>query len=81
MGFLWPPKRTPSLPAPLAELERALAQEHDAVARVYAGKPEALLGRVTVWDPAIGRLNLVQALRVVVHHDEHHYAAVRLLLP
>ncbi len=80
VGFLWPPKRTPSRPAPFAELERVLAQEHDSVARVYAGKPEALLGHVTVWDPAIGRLNLVQALRVVVHHDEHHYAAVRRLL-
>lgn len=77
VGFLWSPKRTPSRPASLAELEGALAEEHDAIERCYAGKPEPLLGHVTAWDPAIGRLNLVQALRVVVHHDQHHYSAVR----
>jgi hypothetical protein len=80
VGFLWPPKRTPSRPAPLAELERVLAEEHDAIERFYAGKPEPLLGHVALWDPAIGRLNLVQVLRVGVHHDQHHYQAVRRLL-
>ena len=80
VGFFWPPRRTPSRPASLAELEWALAAEHDAITRLYAGKPERLLGHVTVWDPAIGRLNLVQVLRVCVHHDLHHYTAVRRLL-
>lgn len=80
VGFLWPPKRTPSRPASLAELERALAAEHEAIERFYVGKPEPLLGHVSVWDPAIGRLSLVQVLRVGVHHDQHHYTAVRRLL-
>jgi hypothetical protein len=80
VGFLWPPKRTPSRPAPVAELERALAEEHGAIERFFAGKPEPLLGHVSLWDPAIGRLNLVQTLRVGVHHDQHHYEAVRRLL-
>ncbi len=80
VGFLWSPQRTPSRPAPIAELERALALEHAAVDRFYADKPETLLGHVSAWDPAIGRLNLVQALRVCVHHDLHHYAAVRRIL-
>ncbi len=80
VGFMWPPRRTPARPASLAELERVLAAEHDAIARFYTGKPEPLLGHVTVWDPAIGRLNLVQVLRVGVHHDLHHYTAVRRLL-
>ena len=35
---------------------------------------------VFFWDPAIGRLSLVQVLRVGVHHDQHHYTAVRPLL-
>ncbi len=64
-------------PSALRRLERALATEHDAIARFYASKPERALGHVTVWDPAIGRLNLVQVLRVGVHHDQHHYRAVR----
>ena len=80
VGFLWPPGRTPSRPASRSQLERALAEEHSAIARFYAGKAEPLLGHIAVWDPAIGRINLVQALRVVVHHDQHHYRAVRRLL-
>lgn len=61
-------------------LERALATEHDAIARLYTGKPERPLGHVTVWDPAIGRFNLVQVLRIGVHHDQHHYRAIRHML-
>ena len=80
VGFLWPPKRTPSRPASVVELERALATEHEAIERFYVGKPEPLLGHVSVWDPAIGRLSVVQVLRVGVHHDQHHYTAVRRLL-
>lgn len=80
VGFLWSPRRTPARPATLAELERALAAEHDAIERFYRGKPEPLLGHISVWDPAIGRLSLVQVLRVGVHHDQHHYTAVRRLL-
>ena len=80
VGFLFPPRRTPSRPASLVELERALAEEHDAIARFYTDKPEPLLGHVAIWDPAIGRLNMLQVLRVGVHHDQHHYRAVRSLL-
>lgn len=80
VGFLWPPRRTPLRPASLDELDLALRDEHVALERFFASKPEELLGHVTVWDPAIGRLNLVQSLRVVVHHDQHHYRAVRRIL-
>lgn len=80
VGFLWPPQRTPERPARLAELQRALQDEHEAIERVYADKPEPVLGHVVVWDPAIGRLNLIQGLRVGVHHDLHHYRIVRRML-
>ena len=73
-------RRTPSRPASLVELERALAEEHDAIALFYTDKPEPLLGHVAIWDPAIGPLNMLQVLRVGVHHDQHHYRAVRSLL-
>jgi hypothetical protein len=39
-----------------------------------------LLGHATVWDPAIGKLNLIQVLRVGAHHDEHHVETIRQLL-
>lgn len=80
VGFLWPPRRTPARPCGLDDLRRALADEHAAIARFYAGKPEPVLGRVVVWDPAIGRINLIQGLRVGVHHDLHHYRIVRRML-
>ena len=48
--------------------------------RFFSRRSEALLGHVTVWDKLIGRLNLVQALRVGVHHDQHHDRAVRRIL-
>jgi hypothetical protein len=40
----------------------------------------AVLGHVVVWDPAIGRINLIQGLRVSVHHDLHHDRIVRRVL-
>lgn len=80
VGFLWPPRRTPARPSRLDELRRALADEHEAIARFYADRPEAVLGHVVVWDPAIGRINLIQGLRVGVHHDLHHYRIVRRML-
>lgn len=80
VGFLWPPRRTPARPAPLAELQQVLADEQHAIERFFASKPEPLLGHLSLWDPAIGRLSLVRVLRVGVHHDQHHYRAVRRLL-
>lgn len=61
-------------------LERALAEEHGASERFCAGRPEPLLGHLSVWDPGIGRLNLVPVLRVGVHHDQHRCRAVRPVL-
>jgi hypothetical protein len=78
--FLWPPRRTPARPSNLAGLRRALAGEHEAIARFYAERPENVLGHVFVWDPAIGRINLIQGLRVGVHHDLHHDRIVRRML-
>jgi len=80
VGFLWPPRRTPERPTSLDELRRALTDEHEAVARFYADKPEPVLGHAALWDPAIGRINLIQGLRVGVHHDLHHYRIARRML-
>ena len=80
VGFLWPPQRTPARPCGLGELHLALREEHEAVARFYADKPEPVLRHVVVWDPAIGRINLIQGLRVGVHHDLHHDRIVRRML-
>lgn len=76
VGVLWPPYYRPERPTSLATLHRVLAEEHKRIARFYRGKDEQRLGNAFVWDPPIGRLNFIQALRVSVHHDQHHYRAV-----
>ncbi len=80
VGWLWPPRYTPERPASLTTLHELIAAEHGRVRRFYAGKDERVLGNTPLYDPAIGRLNMILALRVGVHHDEHHFATIRRLL-
>jgi hypothetical protein len=80
VGWMWPPRYTPERPAALAALHEMMAAEHGRVRRFYAGKDEHVLGNTPLYDPAIGRLNMIQALQVGAHHDEHHFATIRRIL-
>ncbi len=80
VGWMWPPKVTPERPAALAVLREMMAAEHGRVRRFYTDKDVRVLGNTPLYDPAIGSLNMIQALRVGVHHDEHHFATIRRLL-
>jgi len=80
VGWLWPPKYTPERPAALAVLHEMMAAEHGRVRRFYAGKDARVLGNTRLYDPAIGCLNMIQALRVGAHHDEHHFVTIRRIL-
>lgn len=80
VGWMWPPRHSAEHPAPLSTLKEAIEAEHHRVHLFYEGKDERLLGHTILWDPAIGVLNLVQALHVGVHHDAHHFATVYRLL-
>jgi len=79
-GWMWRPSRRPSRPVPLEALARDLAAEHAATRAFYQGKDERLLGNARLWDPAIGRLNLIQVLRVGAFHDAHHFRLVERIL-
>lgn len=72
VGRMWPPRYTPTRPASLDSLFLQLQQLHADIRKFYAEKDPRLLGHVPLWDPAIGRLNLITALRVGVYHDELH---------
>lgn len=76
VGWLWSPRATPQRPQPLAKLERSLAEAHERYRQFYAAKDASLLGHITVIDPLIGRLNLIQVLRVGIYHDQLHYEDV-----
>lgn len=80
VGVLWPPHHSRERPAPLAALREALGAEHLRIRHWFEGQDEHLLGNAYVWDPPIGWLNLIQGLRVIAYHDEHHYTAVRRIL-
>lgn len=79
-GWLWPPRFTPEHPAPLAALYELAVAEHGRVRRFYTARDEKILGNTPLYDPAIGWLNLIQALRVGVYHDAHHFATIRRFL-
>lgn len=80
VGWLWPPKYTPEKPASLNELKRALEEEHQKVRAFYGTKPVNVLGNAPLYDPAIGWLNMIQVLRVGLHHDAHHHKVVEGIL-
>ncbi len=80
VGVLWSPRHSRERPISLVKLHDTLACEHLRIRRWYEGKEERLLGNAYVWDPLIGRLNLIQVLRVVAYHDEHHYKIAEHIL-
>lgn len=80
VGWLWPPKYTPEQQVSLTTLYDLIAAEHAQARRFYEGKNERVLGNTPLYDPAIGCLNMIQALRVGAHHDEHHFATIRRIL-
>jgi hypothetical protein len=73
VGFLWAPHHTPRRPIPLATLVAELRDLHRQVRAFYAGKDEAMLGHVYLFDPLFGFLNLIVTLRLGVYHDQLHY--------
>ncbi len=73
LGWLWTPKHGPSKPVSVEQLHAEVAAEHQRVRRWYVGRDEAVLGNINLYDPPIGWLNLVQALRVATYHDAHHF--------
>lgn len=80
VGWLWPPRYNPKRQISLLLLKEDIARDHQQVILFYRGKPLDLLGNTYLYDPAIGTLNLIQALRVGLYHDQLHYDAVDTIL-
>ena len=71
-GWMWSPKYTPEKPTSLDVLKVNLTNSHKEMRKFYADKDLDYLGHVSMYDPAVGWLNLIQALRVGLYHDELH---------
>jgi hypothetical protein len=76
VGWIWPPRYTPQNPAALETLRKNVEEVHAATEKFYLTHEPVLLGHVPLYDPAIGKINLIQALRVAVYHDEMHLEQV-----
>lgn len=56
-------------------LEEEMQAVHSGIDRFFCTKEEAVLGNAPLRDPAIGLGNYMQDLRVIIHHDAHHFAS------
>jgi hypothetical protein len=72
-GFLWTPRHNPKTPVPLAVLEAEVTSAHSRVRAFYRGKDVDVLGNIHAYDPAVGVVNLITALKVGIDHDQLHY--------
>lgn len=73
VGWMWPPRKDHVSPAIL----RAEMQEtHRQVRRFYETHDPGILGNIYYYDPAVGLLNMIQALRVGIYHDQLHFEDV-----
>jgi hypothetical protein len=72
-GFLWTPRHNPKKPVPLAVLREEVESTHHRVQSFYTGKDTDVLGNIYAYDPAVGVVNLITALKVGVDHDQLHY--------
>jgi hypothetical protein len=70
--WIWSAKFTPEKPTSVDVLKVNLTNTYQAVRIFYTGKDPDYLGHVSMYDPATGWLNLIQALRVGLYHDELH---------
>jgi len=76
-GWMWSPKYTPEKPTSLDVLKVNLTNSHKEMRKFYADKDPDYLGHVSMYDPAVGWLNLIQALRVGLYHDELHIEQIQ----
>jgi hypothetical protein len=72
-GFLWTPRHNPKKPVALAVLKAEVESTHRRVRAFYTGKDPDVLGNIYAYDPAIGVVNLITALKVGIDHDQLHY--------
>lgn len=76
VGWLWKPKYHPQKTIPLLALQQKISATHQKYRAFYTPKDPLLLGHTPVYDPLIGRLNLIQTLQVDLYHDRLHFRDV-----
>lgn len=76
-GWIWSPRYKPGRPTTLDVLKNNLTKVHLDVRQFYSGKDQDYLGHVSLYDPVMGWLNLILALRVGLYHDQLHVEQIK----
>jgi len=79
-GWIWSPKYKPGRPTSLEVLKNNLTHVHLEVRKFFTGKDEDYMGHVSLYDPAMGWLNLIRAFRVGLYHDDLHVEQIEDVL-
>jgi len=77
VGIFWPSKHCQRKPLTMQQLQANLAKEHRTIRRFFQSKDPDVLGNMYFYDPVIGWINMIQALRIGAFHDQHHYDLAR----
>ncbi len=64
----------------LSNLKQDLEQERIRLKHLFDGIDDDLAGHIKTWDGPLGWVNLLQELRTLGFHEEHHFEAIRRLL-
>jgi hypothetical protein len=64
----------------LSNLKQDLEQERIRLKQLFDDVDDDLAGHIKIWDGPLGWVNLLQELRTLIYHEEHHFNAIRRLL-
>ncbi len=70
VGWLWPPRKKP---APLEQIKAEIRATHQETRAFYESRPADILGNGWMYDPVVGWVNYITALRVGIFHDQLHF--------
>ena len=73
--------RRPATAQTSTALMQDLERETHELMRLLRGEEEAVLGHVWLWDPVMGRQNLIQVVHLLALPEEHHFDILRRRWP
>ena len=71
----------PARPSSPAVVWGALHQETQRLSRRLSDEDERVLGHTWLWDPVMGRQNLLQVVDLLAIHEAHHFQIMRTRWP
>jgi hypothetical protein len=73
--------QAPTEPTPPVVVVGELERETASLARLLVDEDEGVLGHVWLWDPVMGRQNMLQIVDLLGIHEAHHFRILRSRWP